>query len=531
MKSNNLFKYIFAAVVIVLIGYTIYLISQRNSNEDEKSIDQTSTVSNIQTDLRFAIAGLDTINPIITNNRNVQEITKVIYDPLITLNENYKLEYCLAEEIAKTDDFSYIVKLRKGVLWEDRSNFTAYDVKFTVDIIKDIEARGIGTIYSENLKHVADLEVIDSNTVKFILNEPVDFFEYNLTFPIMCQQYYEGEDFATSGKTPIGTGMFKITEISENIIKLAQNEHYWNTEKKPMATQITINLYNNIGEVYSAFKNGEIDILSVKISDIETYIGTLGYNKIEYKARDYDFLALNTANELLSNASIRKALGLLLDKNNIVAGLGRGYVVSNFSLDMGNWLYTRDLNVAQDTELATQILAEDGWNYINNIWQKNIDGKNRRLELSLSVNADNSLRVQVAENIKDQLANFGIPVTIRYLGRDAYVDAINNKNYELILTGITLGYTPSLKTFFGENNLANYYNQEILDLMNEASNTIDENTIYNNYSRIYDIYLEEAPYIGLYRNTNIIVYNQGLVCNITANSFNLYHNIEKWYRQ
>ena len=75
MKSNNLFKYIFAAVVIVLIGYTIYLISQRNSNEDEKSIDQTSTVSNIQTDLRFAIAGLDTINPIITNNRNVQEIT------------------------------------------------------------------------------------------------------------------------------------------------------------------------------------------------------------------------------------------------------------------------------------------------------------------------------------------------------------------------------------------------------------------------------------------------------------------------
>ena len=185
MKSNNLFKYIFAAVVIVLIGYTIYLISQRNSNEDEKSIDQTSTVSNIQTDLRFAIAGLDTINPIITNNRNVQEITKVIYDPLITLNENYKLEYCLAEEIAKTDDFSYIVKLRKGVLWEDRSNFTAYDVKFTVDIIKDIEARGIGTIYSENLKHVADLEVIDSNTVKFILNEPVDFFEYNLTFPIM----------------------------------------------------------------------------------------------------------------------------------------------------------------------------------------------------------------------------------------------------------------------------------------------------------------------------------------------------------
>ena len=55
--------------------------------------------------------------------------------------------------------------------------------------------------------------------------------------------------------------------------------------------------------------------------------------------------------------------------------------------------------------------------------------------------------------------------------------------------------------------------------------------MYNSYRAIYQKYLDEVPYIGLYRNTNIIIYNQGLVGNITPNSFNLYHNIEKWYRQ
>lgn len=531
MKSNNLFKYIFAAVVVILIGYTLYLIVQNKSDNKDESLDQTSTVSNIQTDLRFAIAEYDTMNPIKTNNRNVQEITKMIYDPLVTLNENYKLEYCLAEEIAKSDDLNYIVKLRKGVLWEDRSNFTANDVVFTVRTIKNLEERGRKSIYSDNLRRVADVEAVDSNTVKIILSEPVDFFEYNLTFPIMCEGYYEGEDFADSEKTPIGTGMFKISEISENVIKLIPNEYYWNVDKKPMATQININLYGTIGEVYSAFKNGELDILSVKISDIENYIGTLGYNKIEYKSREYDFLSINTANELLSDVSVRKALSLLLDKNNIVAGLGQGYIASNFSLDMGNWLYTKNLNLETNTELATQILSENGWNYINNIWQKNVEGKTRRLEFSISVNSDNVQRVQVAENIKNQLANFGIPVNIRYLEWNAYADAVNNKNYEIIITGIALGYSPSLRTFFGDNNIANYYNQEVMDLMNEASNTADENVLYNNYNRIYDIYLEEVPYIGLYRNTDVIVYNQGLVCNLTANSFNMYHNIEKWYRQ
>ena len=525
MRNSNIFKYIFAAVVVVLIIYTIFVITQNKKDEEAKSLDQTSTVSNIQTDLRLAIAGLDTINPITTNNRNVQDITKIIYDPLITLNEHYKLEYCLAEEIAKNDDYNYTVKLRKGVLWEDKSALTANDVIFTIDRIKSLNC-----IYSENLRHVIDLQYIDSNTLKIVLDQPVDFFEYNLTFPIMCEKYYEGEDFASSGKVPIGTGMFRISEISDNVIKLVPNPYYWNTERKPMATEISINLYGTIGEVYSAFKNGELDILSVKISDIETYIGNLGYNRVEYKSRDYDFLTINTQHELLSDVNVRKALSLFIDKNNVVAGLGPGYVVSNFSLDMGNWLYTKNLNVETNVDLASQILEQDGWVY-NNVWQKNIEGRNRRLEFSISVNEENLERVRAVENIKEQLANYGINVTIKYLSRNAYIDAINNKNYEVILTGITLGFNPSLRTFFGNDNIANYYNQEMLDLMNEASNTTDENVLYNNYNRIYDIYLDEVPYIGLYRNTDIIVSNQGLVSNLTANSFNIYHNIEKWYRQ
>ncbi len=67
--------------------------------------------------------------------------------------------------------------------------------------------------------------------------------------------------------------------------------------------------------------------------------------------------------------------------------------------------------------------------------------------------------------------------------------------------------------------------------MQIVSNTKEENILYEKYGRLYDIYLEEAPYIGLYRNTELVVYNQSLVGNIKANTFNIYHNIEKWYRQ
>lgn len=522
MSGNNVIKYIFSIVVIILILGTMYFIVKNRSKNEDYSLDQTSTISNIQTDLRLAIAGYDTINPIISNNRNVHEISKVIYEPLITLDENYKMEYCLAEEIGKTDDLTYVIKLRKGVLWQNKTNFTSDDVKFTIDIIRS----GINTIYADNLKYVSDCEVIDSTTLKIYLSQQVPFFEYNLTFPIMCRNDFEGEDF--SAKTPIGTGPFKISELSSNIIKLVKNDTYWNSPKEFMATEININLYATIGEVYAAFKNGEIDLLTVKIPDVEKYIGSLGYNKIEYKSREYDFISLNTTSEVLSDPAVRKAISLVIDKNNIVAScLGSGYVSSNFSLDMGCWLYTKDLNIGVDTEQANQLLASRGWERSNNSWVR----ERKKLNLSLTVNTNNELRVKVAENIKEQLENFGIPVNIKYLSAESYADAINNRNYEMVLTGIRLGYSPNLTTFFGDGNIANYYNQEVEEIMNMVSNTNDENTLYERYNRLYDIYLEEAPYIGLYRDTNVIVYHQSLVGNIKANEFNIYHNIDKWYRQ
>ncbi len=528
MSNNNFFKYIFAIVVVFLILYTVYVIVQNKTDTSDVNPDQTSTLTNIQTDLRLAISQLDTINPLKTNNKDVQEITKIIYDPLVTLNENYKLEYCLAEEIAKSDDLTYVVKLRKGVLWQDDTNFTADDVKFTIELIQN----GVSPIYTENVKYITEIQIIDSNTIKLILSTPVPFFEYNLTFPIMCKKYYADEDFALSDKTPIGTGMFKISEFSSNVIKLLPNETYWNVNRKPMATEININLYNTLGECYSAFKNGEVDVLTANVIDIENYIGNLGYNKIEYKSRDYDFLVFNTSNELLSDPAVRKAISLSIDKNALVAScLGKGYTPSNFSLDMGNWLYTKDLTVNIDTEQAAQILNNAGWERTSNSWQKRLEGKVQKLAFSITVNTNNEARVAVAENIRDQLANFAIPVTISYMSFENYKEAINNKNFETAISGLRLGYSPNLATFFGEGNIANYNNDEVFEIMNIVSNTTDEKILYEKYARLYDIYLEEVPYIGLYRNTDIIVYNQSLVGNITANCFNIFHNIEKWYRR
>lgn len=525
--GRSFFKYIFVIVVVVLVAYTGIKILKDDSKVEEQ-LDQTSKVSTIQKDLRFAIAELDTINPILSTNRNVHEITKIIFEPLVTLNEDYKAEYALAQEIVKENDTTYLVKLRQGVLWQDGSNFTQTDVHYTIDRIK---SEGINTIYKDNLRYLAEYKEIDDYTFELVLSQPVPFFEYNLTFPIMCaNQYGNEEEFTNPDRNiaPVGTGMFKIEFADSGSIKLVKNNIYWDSSKKPAAEEIVIKLYSSIGEVYNAFKSGELDIITVTANNVEEYIGTLGYNKIEYKSRDYDFMAFNIEADSVSDISVRRAISKVIDKNAMVANcLGSGYISSNFSLDMGNWLYTRDLTVDTNTEEARNILEEAGWTYRNNSWIR--DG--RRIDINIAVNANNEARIRVAENIANQLENFGIRVSVLQFSPERYVDILNNREYECIITGIECSFSPSLRTFFGEGNLANYYNEEVFDLINKVENTTDEGELYNSYRTIFDKYLDDVPYIGLYRNTDIVVYNQGLVGSISPNAFNLYHNIDKWYRQ
>lgn len=529
--KNSIFKYIFVIFVIVLITVTCVKFLGSKEEVSEESLDQTSTFSSIQKDLRLAIAEFDTMNPILSNNRNVQEISKIIYEPLVTLDANLKAQNCLAKEVAKKDDNTYIIKLREGIKWQDGSKFTAGDVAFTINVIinSDFQSR-----YKDNLSSVIGWEIVDNYTISISLDKRVPFFEYYLTFPIMSEKYFENEDFVNSEKSRIavGTGLFSIESIDDNIIKLSKNNEYWNEDKIPMVEEIYINLYSNIGDIYESFKNGNLDLLNVSTIDVDKYIGTLGHTKVEYKTRFYDFVSFNTQNIIFSDPQVRKALSLVIDKSAMVASaLGQGYTPSNFSLDMGSFLYSDMLNVESNSDEAKQILLNDGWEYKNNLWYKVIDGKTQILSFTIIVNNNNDLRKAVAQNLKEQYANFGITVNIQEVDSNRYVDILNNKAYEVIIAGLECGYSPNVETFFGNNNLANYSNDEIKNLLLEVSNTQDENTLKEKYKRIYEIYLEEAPYFGLYRETDFLVYNQSLVGSLKPNVFNIYQNIEKWYRQ
>ena len=155
----------------------------------------------------------------------------------------------------------------------------------------------------------------------------------------------------------------------------------------------------------------------------------------------------------------------------------------------------------------------------------------KTLRLSIVVDNSNKQRVKVAELIEKQLENIGIRISIYKVSNKNYKDYLNEKNYDLILTGINNGYSPDLSYFFGDGNIGNYENEEIKSIMSDLQNTTDKETIKQKYQRMIEIYEEDTPYICLYRNKGKTVYSMKLFGEFNPNNYTSYYNFLKWYRQ
>ena len=525
MKSNFA-KYIF---IIFIIGITLFVAYKLNEEKKNTTNDEQTNIvkeDDIGKEIKLGIAEFDTINPLLSKNKQVQEITKIIYEPMLQLTSEYKLEKCLAKDWAKTAENKYLVKLDDTIKWPDGNSLLADDVVFTIEQLKKVDS-----IYSENVKNITEVNKIDDNTIRIILDHEIPFFEYNLIFPILSRKNYEGQDFVygSSNNAPIGTGKYKIILNSGENIILEKNENYKRSDLT--LEKITIIKYSNIGEMYNAFKLGKIDVIATNNTLIENYIGTIGYNKSEINGRNFDFLAINTQNSILANKEVRQAISRAINRESIISQVyGGKYRTQDYFLDYGNWLQGEKTDMSYNIDIANEILVNNGWEYKYNRWQRYINYTTQIINLKLVVQASNDARVAVADMIKENLEELGMKITIIKATDNQYQSYLDNKNYDMILTGVTLSLSPNLETFFGNGNLANFSNEELNSIMNEVKNITKEDLLKEKYIRIRQIYNDEVPYIGLFSNYYEVASNWTLKGSIPANWYNIFINIDNWYK-
>ena len=219
-----------------------------------------------QTLSKKAVVGLTgqplRINPLWAANNSVdQALAKVIYPGLVTFDAENKPAGDLAErwEISE-DGKTYTVYLKSDKKWDDGKPVTADDVVFTYKITQSEEYTGRE---KKRFQDVA-LEIVNTSTIKFTLQEPFSPFLESLNLGILPRHIWDKYHYADMKNAeynlkPVGSGAYAITDIKTDNNHVYQLSLTPRDAKDKRLSQIVVRFYSDEEHLSSAFKLGEID--------------------------------------------------------------------------------------------------------------------------------------------------------------------------------------------------------------------------------------------------------------------------------
>ncbi len=434
--------------------------------------------------LRYASSDYTTINPILNTH---DELPDVIFSGLMTYDADGNPIPELAESYTYDENtYTYTFRLRPNIKWHDGKDFSAEDVKFTLDVLtKD---KTLAASITDNYKDITDIKVIDNNTINITLKQPNAAMLDYLTVGILPKHLLEGKDIMTDSfnQHPIGTGRYKFVswEPGQNII-VAKNENYY--KNVPKIDKIIFKIVPDENARALQVKSGELDLAWLNAQNTDKFRDDKNFAVYDFTTADYRAIAPNFKDEFWQkNANLMSVLGYALDKQAIINATMNGQGEIAYSPIQLNPVFNNpnvnhyDYNPA----LFAQKMQELGW-------QKGADGiyeKNgERLSFSVDVRENEEERIDIANIASQQFKAAGVEMKVNI------VQKLDWNSLESFLIGQAAPFDPDNGTYVlfvtdASGNYTHYSNPKVdqdLKLAREEINTNDRKIAYDNFQQAW----------------------------------------------
>ncbi|MEK5057392.1 ABC transporter substrate-binding protein [Paenibacillus shunpengii] len=176
----------------------------------EQETEETTPVSGGTLDIAYP-ANPATLDPHLTTNQATRDVSRNIYEQLLTLNKNYEVVPQLAESYEISEDGkTYTFHLRQGVTFHNGKEMKAEDVVASMEKWLSTSTQGQANLQG------AQFSEVDDYTVKLTLEKPSLVGSYILADTSPFPGIMPKEVIDTAGpegvKEFIGTGPYKLEE-------------------------------------------------------------------------------------------------------------------------------------------------------------------------------------------------------------------------------------------------------------------------------------------------------------------------------
>jgi peptide/nickel transport system substrate-binding protein len=441
------------------------------------------------------------------------------------------------------DGLQWAFNLRQGVKYDDNSEFTAEDVKYTFDRgigIADEDGAFVGIGYGDIIQSVT---AVSTYVVRFDLKIPFAAFLSLMA----CQASYivdpahapkSGADWSVNdvvvykdgdarGSHPMGLGPYRLkswTRVAgkDTEMTLEANPLYWDAASGyPKTKTIVFDFVADAAGLATAMTAGDVDIAfrQLSASDITTMKSNTNLKVWEGAGAFIQYLCMQQKNAPFNNVKIREAVAAAINRTTLVDTVFQGQAVKLYSMiPIGMFGHTDAFQAIGDPNYTRtrELLGELGYN------------ENNKFSFTLwyETSGHYPQSQQQALVLESSLEASGV-ISVSLEGRDwaAYKVARSDEIMQAYIYGWYPDYIdpddyiyPFVQSSGGSWLHHNYASSQMDQLIAWARGNTTEAARTDLYGQIQNLMVTDVPIIPMYQSSAYAVSNlkvKGVYLDIT----------------
>jgi len=359
----------------------------------------------------------------------------------------------------------------------------------------------------------------DDKTLVVTLENPTPYFleltGFKTYLPVNQKVTEANKEWYTdAGENFVTNGPFKLSDWkhSESIV-LAKNADYWDASNVDLDT-VNIDMVEKEATVATKYKGGELDYIGAPFQTVD--LNVIDEFKKDKTLRIKDTASIywykfNTKDKIMSNANIRKALTLAIDRQKLIDNVTKGeqkpatgmvpIAVPKFEEDRG---YMKDNDVDGAKAALEAGMKELGIK----------DPKDIKVNISFNTSEAHAAIAQfIQEEWKTKL---GITSQLDNSEWQVYLEKVNTGDYQVARMGWVADYLDAytflemFDTAKNGNNDTGWENAEYKGFLDKAIAEVDEAKRIDYLKQAEAVIMKELPVAPIYYYTNLSVVKDGI---------------------
>ncbi len=455
----------------------------------------------------------------------------------------------------KENPFTVTFKLKPEAVWEDGSQITSEDVKYTWEVIM----KTTGTISTTGYEQITSIDTKDPKTVVMTFKAPYadwwDLFGGNSANGVVLKKAaFNGKvDLGKEMQTsyPFSGGPWTLKSYSNQQAVLVRNAKYWNKDKVPNLDQVTFVPRTEQSTELNSLRTGEaLAAFPQPTPAITKQLKAPGLKYTSGVGTTYEGLWMNHGAFPFNDVKVREAFGFAVDRQGVIDSLYKADFPDMKVLNCAGWVPTVSdwcnandfADMSYQPDKAKSILQGAGWTMGGDgIFTKG----GKRLSIQYSTTTGNKTREDTQQLLKEKAKAAGIELVIKnFAATQLFESKLPKRDFVLAeyaqvaapdpsVTSILAGdQIPSKANNFSGQNFLGWNNAQATQLMKESDKTIDHDKRRSLIQQVGKLERQDVAWIPMFQKPLITVWNDsrlaGPIGTYTSTSYSGFFNMFDW---